>query len=243
MMHGIRFAGSTGIAGLLASAVLIASCGGTSPPGQPLKLLSARPALEPAPEASSDPARAFWLAMADDPLHHMTLARDLTECGEPDPAARQLDLSASLFRWGALYVDGSRERRTFVTTAQRLEDVARLLRSGEPWEGGALDDMLSNAFYVLSRYHVAMALDQWDAGEYTRAALLLRATADEVQQGFLLSGASPGGSIDRALGVARSAAERLETESPPDESEVRAAVEGLQAGVTGLGEALDEAAG
>ena len=67
----------------------------------------------------------------------------------------------------------------------------------------------------------------------------MHAAADEVRRGFALSGERPGPTIERALAVADTVAERLDSRSPPGEHEVRGAIEGLREGVSGLGAALD----
>lgn len=63
-------------------------------------------------------------------------------------------------------------------------------------------------------------------------------SADEVRTGFSLSGTAPGGTIERTPAVAGTAADRLDSGSPPDEREVRDAIEGLWNGAAGSGEVL-----
>lgn len=185
--------------------------------------------------AAKDQIRDLWLSMADEPLHHMTLARELLQEGDTAGAAHQLDTSAALLRWGRLYAHDSRVRWDFVATAQDLEQTSRRLRDGGREGPDALDRTLAEGLRAMAELHATTALEQWEAGEHTRAQGLLRASADEVQLGFSLSGTTPGGTIERALAAARIVADRLDSRSPPTEDDVRGAIEGLREGAASLG--------
>ena len=173
--------------------------------------------------------RSLWAEMADEPLHHMALARQLEAEHDAEHEARQLDVSASFFRWGRLYATDDAEQHEFLATAQELEGVARRLRGDVPEEDPTLlDRVLADGMRLMAKEHSVLALDEWENGEYTRAALLSRAAAAEVEQGHSLSGEATDGTIDRTLEAVRGTAERLESKSPPDENEVRRAIGDLR---------------
>jgi hypothetical protein len=203
-----------------------------------VQAVAALPSLELGDYSDADEARGLWIAMADDPLHHVQLARDLVARGDREQAARQLDMSAYLFRWGGLYARGMGEHRDFVATAQELEDAARRLRRGEREDLAGLDRTLSRGLRVMGELHADEVMGEWTAGEHSRAALLLHASADEIRCGLSLSGVTPGGTIERALADAGSVADRLDSRSPPEEHEVRDAVEGLRDGASILADVL-----
>jgi len=232
-------------AGMLLGGVgVLASCG-DGPEGSASdeasdtgQALSALPALVSAGDSDTDEARALWLAMADDPLHHVRLAHDLVAEGNGEDAARQLDMSAYLFRWGHLYAHGMGERRDFVATAQQLEAAARGLRTGREEDPAVLDRTLAGGLRAMADLHATEVMGEWKSGEHSRAALLLHASADEVRCGFSLSGMTPGGTIERVLADAGTVADRLDSHSPPDEGEVRDAIEGLRDSAKSLADVL-----
>ena len=182
--------------------------------------------------------REIWISMADEPIHHMRRARELFDSGDRKVAAREFDKSASLFRWGRRSAVGARDRAAFLTTAQELEEVARMLRIGAERDNQPLHRVLAKGYRVMAAHHVGLAVEEWNAGEHVRVAVLLRAAADEVGRGFALSGEPAGGTIEEALKKARSVADRLETTQPPSEPEVREAMRGLREASAGLAEVL-----
>lgn len=182
----------------------------------------------PAGDASYLTARDVWMSMADEPLYHMQRARDLVDHGDDQAAVRELDKSASLFRWGRLYADGAQEQNEFVTTAQKLEAVARSIREGAQPEPGVLDDIVADGCETLANHQLGLALDQWRAGEHVRVSLLMRSVASELQTAIALSDEQAERSIDVALESAREVADRLQTEDAPTEAEVRGALKGLE---------------
>ena len=143
--------------------------------------------------------------------------------------------SASLFRWGRLYAEGPQERTDFVNTAQRLEAVARSVRDGVEPDLAIVDDIFADGYHVMAEEQVGLALDQWNAGEHLRVALLMHAVADELDRGFALSNEKAEDSIDGALESARTIADELETSHPPTEADVREALKGLEEVVRRLG--------
>lgn len=224
---------------LILAAVVASSCGGTADAGEAPEDVVALPRIGSMTDSSAAQVRLLWMALAEDPLHHVSLARALLREGDRDDAARELDLSAYLFRWAALYAGELTERRTLIVTAQELEAAARRAARGEAQDVVALDHRLAVGLRAMAELHAGAALEQWGAGEHTRAKRLMHASADEVRRGFALSGERPGRTIERALAVADTVAERLDSRSPPGEHEIRGAIEGLREGVSGLGEALD----
>ena len=224
------------VAGMLLVTAATAGCRNGSleaAPGAELELVASGLGAEPCDAAGAE-FRGIWAEMADEPLRHMMLARQLVAEHQAEEASRQLDVSASFFRWGRLYVPDDAQQREFVATAQELEAEARRLRAGTPDEDPTLvDRVLADGMQLMAREHSALALDEWESGEYTRAALLSRAAAAEVEQGHSLSGGASDGTIDRALEAVRGTAERLESTSPPDENEVRRAIGDLRDAATG----------
>jgi hypothetical protein len=265
-MKKISIARAYGAGALMIGAAGLASCGGSHADAQDVAASGARgvqasgagvaasearhavgdgpqavaelPALVAAGDSDGDEARALWLAMADDPLHHVRLAHDLLTEGKRTEAARQLEISAYLFRWGHLYAEGFGARRGFVATAQELEAAARHLRRGDEEDLATLNHTLSGGLRAMAELHATEVLGEWRAGRHTRAALLLRASADEVRCGFSLSGIAPRGTIERALADAGTVADRLDSRSPPEEREIRDAVEGLRDSASSLAGAL-----
>lgn len=211
-------------AGLLLSACVACSGGPREPPVD----RSDQSLVGPAGDASYLTAREVWMSMADEPLYHMRRADQLVDDGNDGAAVRELEKSASLFRWGRLYASGTEQTTDFVTTAQRLEAVGRSIREGVNPEPGVLDAIVADGCEVLAQEQVGLALDQWKAGEHVRVALLLRSVVDELSAGVALSDERATGSIDGALSSAREVAGRLETPDPPTEAEVRESLKGLE---------------
>lgn len=218
------------VAGLMLSACF--ACGGG--PSEPPADGSGQVLVGPAGDESYLTARDVWMSMADEPLYHMRRADRLLDEGDDAAAARALEKSASLFRWGRLYASGAKQTTAFVTTAQKLEAVARSIRHGLDPEPGVLDAIVSEACDVLAQQQLGLALDQWKAGEHVRVALLMRSVADELSTGVALSKEPAMGSIDGALTSALEVADRLETADPPTEAEVRGALKGLEGAATRL---------
>ena len=183
-------------------------------------------------------ARTSWISLADEPATHMRSALDAYEAGRLGEAARELDKSASLFRWGRQYTAGERERRDFTASAQELEEVARVIREGAARGAEPLHRALAFGHRTLAEHHLSAALREWEAGEHVRVALLLDAAATEVEGGFALSGEAPGPSIDAATRAARATADRLDSSLPPTEEQLRGVIRDLQDAVHGLGEVL-----
>lgn len=223
-------------AGILIATVAAGACGHgdlEAAPGAELDLVASGVADGEPCDSTGAEFRSLWADMADEPLHHMTLVRQLEAEHDAEHAARQLDVSASFFRWGRLYAADDPEQREFLATAQELEGAARRLRGEVSEEDPTLlDRVLADGMSLMAKEHSALALDEWENGEYTRAALLSRAAAAEVEQGHSLSGEATDGTIDRALEAVRGTAERLESKTPPDESEVRRAIGELRDAAT-----------
>jgi len=194
--------------------------------------------LERTPDSDFVAIREIWLALADEPATHMRLARQALAAGHLETAARELDKSATLFRWGEHYAFGERERRDFLATAQELEESARLLREGSERGTEPLFRVMSMSYRALAEHQAAAALREWEAGEHVRVALLLDAAATDIEQGFALSGETAGGSIDAAVADARAVAHGLDSKQPPSEAMVRDAIQGLERAAQGLGEVL-----
>jgi len=193
---------------------------------------------EPIGDSSYLVVRDIWIGLADDPSGHMREARELLEEGEPLAAARVLDKSASLFRWGRHYALGEKEGRDFLAVAQELEETARFIRAGSEHGAEPLYRVLANGYRVLAEHHAGLAIEEWNAGEHVRVAILLRAAATEIERGFALSEEAPGGTIDASIAATRGVAEQLEVGEPPTEREVTSALRGLREAAAGLGEVL-----
>jgi len=228
--------GRLAAAGILLATVVAGACGHgdlEAAPGAELDLVASGMGTGEPCDSTGGEFRSLWAEMADEPLHHMTLARQLEAEHDAEHAARQLDVSASFFRWGRLYAADDAEQREFLATAQELEGAARRMRGNVPEEDPTLvDRVLADGMRLMAKEHSTLALDEWENGEYTRAALLSRAAAAEVEQGHSLSGEATDGTIDRTLEAVRGTAKRLESKSPPDESEVRRAIGELRDAAT-----------
>ncbi len=220
------------VVGLLLSTCVACSGGPSEPSTEGSE--QAQALVGPAGDASYLTAREVWMSMADEPLYHMRRADRLVDDGDDAAAVRELEKSASLFRWGRLYASGAKQTTDFVTTAQRLEALARSTREGAKPEPGVLDAIVADGCDVLAQEQLGLALDQWKAGEHVRVALLMRSVADELSTGVALSDERATGSIDGALSSAREVANRLETPDPPTEADVRGALEGLEGAATRL---------
>lgn len=194
--------------------------------------------VAPADDSSMVVMRDLWMGLADEPIHHMRHARELYDAGDRPGAARDLEKAASLFRWGRRYSFGATENAAFLTAARELEEVARLLRSGAREPDPALHGVLAKGYQVIAGHHLGLAREQWDAGRHQMAARLLNAAVDELEKGFELSEEPAGASIEADFVAARGIADRLGTDEPPSEADVRGVLSGLRRAVKGLDEVL-----
>jgi hypothetical protein len=178
------------------------------------------------------------MALADLPASHMRSALASYEAGRRDAAARELDKSAALFRWGRLYAVSSSERRAYTAIVQKLEEDARRIRRGSDPGAERLEIDLALGYDVLAEDHLEAALEEWAAGEYVRVARLLDAAATEIEDGFSLSGAGVGNSIYMAEAAARVTSQRLASKQPPTEDELRKTIRDLGTSARSLGDVL-----
>jgi hypothetical protein len=187
-------------------------------------------------------SRDSWLSLSDEPAVHMWWARDFLEKADDSAAATELEKCATLFRWGASHASGPDERDEFLATARELDSAAREVKSGDLEGGHHAEGVLDRGYRVLAAYHTHEALTEWEAGEHRAAAQLMTAASTEIEQGFTLSGAPIGTSIDEAVAEARSVALRLGTAQPPSEHEIRRLIDNLGRAVNALGSVLQSRA-
>jgi len=183
-------------------------------------------------------SRESWLSLSDEPAVHMWWARDFLEKADDSAAATELEKCATLFRWGASHASGVGERDEFLATARELDSASREVRSGTLEGGHHAEGVLDRGYRVLAAYHTHEALREWEAGEHRAAAQLMTAASTEIEQGFTLSGAPIGTSIDEAVAEARSVALRLGTSEPPSEHEIRRLIDNLGRAVDALASVL-----
>lgn len=227
----------------LGSTLWVMGCGSGPSGAKAAEAVPLDQAAEEASGASSFVEREFWLALAEEPGWHMTVARDDFRNGRVKKASEELEKVASILNFEVRHSHSPRERGLLLGSVQELREVSRELRHDpDPPNGiptaAEVDRVIALAFRTLATHQVALGRDALEAGDARMAGRYIQEAATAVESGFEVADVDPGTAMMESLQAAHEVGVGLMEEGEGSRREGLESLNQLDGAVEGLSNVL-----
>ena len=184
--------------------------------------------------------REFWLALAEEPLLHLSAARDRFLGGEHNLASMELVKVAAILHFESRHAHSSEEERLLMSSVTELREGARRLRRTEdlwvsPISLEEMDEVATRALRSIAAHQISLSRDALNSGDGRVAGALLRESSRALAAGFQLSRVDGDPALNQGLEAARKMGLTMQVQGNGSHREMAAALDQMDSIVTALG--------